>query len=202
MPIELSFNLAFNFIEEAISKKKIAKTRFFSTRFDLVQNFSDARKKSMTLVSSAAMTNEVVLDLNLKTCENLENKVKDKIFDIDSMTQYSMQNSNNQNRVLVHCAMGMSRSATMVIMYLMRKFQIEWNLALEIVKARREVVDPNEGFIEKLKSFEGKQYKLKRTHTVIEGDEIREIEEDSGYSESSSSTSEENPMDRKYSYEL
>lgn len=53
VPIELSFNLAYDFIENTISKKKSAKMVFFKTKFDLVQNFSNSRKKSMILVSSS-----------------------------------------------------------------------------------------------------------------------------------------------------
>jgi predicted protein tyrosine phosphatase len=202
VPIELSFNLAYDFIDSVISKKKAPKMRFFSTRFDLVQNFSDARKKSMTLVSSAAQTNDILLDFNKMTVENVSCEVKDKMFDIDSISQYNMQNSNNQNRVLVHCAMGMSRSATMVIMYLMRKYQINYKLAFDIVKTRREIIDPNDGFMAKLKAYEGKQYKLKRTITLREGEvEIDEREELSDYSQASS-TSSEDLMERRNSFEL
>ena len=189
VPIELSFNIAYDFIEKAISKKKTGKMRFFSTKFDLVQNFADSRKKSMVLVSSAAPTNKAVLDLTRKTTEDLKDEMRDKIFDIDCICQYNMQNSNNQNRVLVHCAMGRSRSATMVIMYLMRKYQIEWNLAFDIVKHRRDVVDPNEGFLSKLKEYEGKQYKLRRLSLYKSTSRISEIEEFSDFSESESEDS-------------
>jgi rhodanese-related sulfurtransferase len=64
VPIELSFNLAYNFIENTISKKKSAKMQYFSTKFDLIQNFTNSRKKSMVLVSSSANTNDLILDLN------------------------------------------------------------------------------------------------------------------------------------------
>jgi len=84
-PINLSFNNAYEFIEKAISKKKISKTKFFSTRFDLVQNFADSRKKSMTLVSSAAMTSDILLDFGVMAVSEIENKVKDKMFDLDSL---------------------------------------------------------------------------------------------------------------------
>ncbi len=50
-------------------------------------------------------------------------------------------------------------------MYLMKKFQIEFETSFAIVKMRREIIDPNEGFIAKLKAFNGKQYRLKRTIT-------------------------------------
>eukprot|EP00343_Euplotes_focardii_P003228 CAMPEP_0205813734 /NCGR_PEP_ID=MMETSP0205-20121125/18473_1 /ASSEMBLY_ACC=CAM_ASM_000278 /TAXON_ID=36767 /ORGANISM="Euplotes focardii, Strain TN1" /LENGTH=164 /DNA_ID=CAMNT_0053096279 /DNA_START=124 /DNA_END=618 /DNA_ORIENTATION=+ len=148
----------------------------------------------MTLVSSAACTNDLLLDFGVMAVSEIEDKIKDKVFDIDSLSQYNMQNSNNQNRVLVHCAMGRSRSATMIIMYLMRKYQIEFEASFRIVKWRREIIEPNDGFIQKLKDFNGKQYRLKRNHTFFKGDkceEIDELEEFSQYSESSSSSSED-----------
>ena len=43
--------------------------------------------------------------------------------------------------------MGRSRSATCVIMYIMKRFGINFEDALEFVKQRREEVDPNEGFL-------------------------------------------------------
>lgn len=54
----------------------------------------------------------------------------------------------DHNRVLVHCAMGMSRSATSVCMYLMRKFGMNFENALELVKVQRQKAEPNEGFVE------------------------------------------------------
>ena len=100
--------------------------------------------------------------------------------------------------------MGMSRSATIVIMYLMRKFQLGWDTAFKITKLRRDIIDPNEGFIKKLKEYEGKQYKLKRTITVCSEDKINESDEFSEFSDSDeSSTSSEDLMDkRRNSFEL
>jgi hypothetical protein len=205
VPIELSFNLAYNFIENTISKKKSAKMQYFSTKFDLIQNFTDSRKKSMVLVSSSANTNDLILDLKNKWIEEKKNKLKDKIFDIDSRYQYDMQTSNNQNRILVHWAMGMSRSATMVIMWMMRKCEISFQLAFDIVKSRREKIDPNEGFIDSLEAYEGKQYKLKSalSFSLTDGDkeEICEEEEFSPFDKSrkSSSSSEEDLMEKRRS---
>lgn len=50
--------------------------------------------------------------------------------------------------------MGRSRSATCVIMYIMKRFQIAYEDALEFVKNRRDCVDPNEGFLKQLRDFE------------------------------------------------
>lgn len=59
-----------------------------------------------------------------------------------------------QNKILVHCAMGKSRSATIVTMYLMKKFNITYKVARNMVKMRRETVEINDGFISQLKTFE------------------------------------------------
>ncbi len=96
------FNTAFEFIEKAISKKKSHKMKIYSTKFDMLQNFSDNRKKSMTLVNSAAETNDILLDLSVMAVSEIKSKINDKLFDIDCMSQVQMHHSNNQNRVLVH----------------------------------------------------------------------------------------------------
>lgn len=95
----------------------------------------------------------------------------------------------------------------MVIMYLMRKYQIEWSLAFDIVKHRRDVVDPNEGFLSKLKEYEGKQYKLRRMSMYRSNSKISETEEFSDFSESEnedSGTSSEDLMElhRTYSRDI
>ena len=60
-----------------------------------------------------------------------------------------------KNKVLVHCQVGMSRSATIVISYLMKKYpDLTWNKALRFVKAKRPIVNPNDGFLRQLKAYE------------------------------------------------
>lgn len=55
---------------------------------------------------------------------------------------------------LVHCRAGISRSATIVIAYLMKTNR--WNLsrALSYVRGKRRIIKPNDGFIEQLKKYE------------------------------------------------
>jgi predicted protein tyrosine phosphatase len=155
-PIHHSFNLAYNFMEKAICPKKTAKNRVYPVKFDVMQQFSDKKKQSATQVYSAAKTNNIVLDLENKSVSDVSDAMKDNIYDIDMFCEKQMRNSHNQNRVLVHCAMGRSRSATMVIMYLMQKFKLSKQMAFDIAYTRREVVDPNDGFLQKLTDFETK----------------------------------------------
>ncbi|KAL5006718.1 hypothetical protein ScPMuIL_015524 [Solemya velum] len=52
-------------------------------------------------------------------------------------------------KVLVHCVQGVSRSATLVIAYLMIKCHMTVQDALRLVRSRREIC-PNDGFLQQL----------------------------------------------------
>ena len=56
--------------------------------------------------------------------------------------------------VLVHCAKGVSRSATIVIMYIMRALGFSLSEAFNFIKTHRNIIEPNEGFIKELQEFE------------------------------------------------
>ena len=56
-------------------------------------------------------------------------------------------------KVFVHCYAGVSRSATLVCSYLMKKNQIDRRSALKMIAKEREIIDPNSGFIRQLDEY-------------------------------------------------
>jgi hypothetical protein len=56
--------------------------------------------------------------------------------------------------IYIHCAMGISRSASIVIGYIMKKNNMSFNDAYKFVKDRRPQVDPNFGFCCQLVQYE------------------------------------------------
>eukprot|EP01084_Bolivina_argentea_P054902 100682_1 len=61
---------------------------------------------------------------------------------------------NDNNKILVHCFAGISRSATIIIAYLMKVKGMSYDDAFSFVKEKREVIEPNNGFVEQLKKYE------------------------------------------------
>ncbi len=60
----------------------------------------------------------------------------------------------SSEKVYVHCMAGVSRSATIVIAYLMWKNKWDYYKSYYFVRNRRSVVNPNNGFVKQLQKFE------------------------------------------------
>ncbi|PPQ65736.1 hypothetical protein CVT24_011769, partial [Panaeolus cyanescens] len=67
-------------------------------------------------------------------------------------------------RVLVHCVMGISRSASAVAAYLMRSRKIAVSEAISYLKQLRPIVHPNYGFIRQLHVFADCGYQPSQSH--------------------------------------
>ena len=65
-----------------------------------------------------------------------------------------IEGQRERGNVLIHCHAGVSRSATVLIAYLMRKEGVGLKEADGMVRRRREIIRPNKGFVEQLKVYE------------------------------------------------
>ena len=77
----------------------------------------------------------------------------------DALSSKQGNTDENKNKVLVHCLAGVSRSATVVIAYLIKYHGMKTDEALKYVKTRRPRVAPNHGFVKQLQQFEKLQHK-------------------------------------------
>jgi dual specificity phosphatase 12 len=71
---------------------------------------------------------------------------------------YLEQVRTNGGRVLVHCQAGISRSASVCILYMMYKHGMNYDEAYEKLKASRMNVRPNRGFVTHLKEIHKKKF--------------------------------------------
>ncbi|KAM4827095.1 protein phosphatase Slingshot homolog 1 isoform 1-T1 [Thomomys bottae] len=73
----------------------------------------------------------------------------------------------NHSKCLVHCKMGVSRSASTVIAYAMKEFGWPLEKAYNYVKQKRSVTRPNAGFMRQLSEYEGILDASKQRHNKL-----------------------------------
>jgi hypothetical protein len=74
-----------------------------------------------------------------------------------------------EKNIYIHCVMGISRSPSIVIAYLMYKNKMSYEEAYDFVKNKRNVINPNSGFQEQLKKFE----KILKENNYIIPDDLK-----------------------------
>ena len=89
--------------------------------------------------------------LNLNILDSDKTNIKQHFEKSNEFIDEAMKNNGN---VLVHCHAGMSRSSTILIAYLIKSQKMNFEKALELLKSKREKVNPNSGFTEQLKEYE------------------------------------------------
>jgi len=72
----------------------------------------------------------------------------------ESACKFIHEGLTSGGKVLVHCMQGRSRSSSCLIAYLIKHKDMSLEEALAHTKAQRDIVKPNEGFMEQLRTFE------------------------------------------------
>uniref|UniRef100_A0A1B6C0Y3 protein-serine/threonine phosphatase n=1 Tax=Clastoptera arizonana TaxID=38151 RepID=A0A1B6C0Y3_9HEMI len=73
----------------------------------------------------------------------------------DDTFKYITKARSEGSKVLVHCKMGVSRSASVVIAYAMKAYNWDFKKALEYVQQKRNCIKPNANFISQLVTYQG-----------------------------------------------
>ena len=66
---------------------------------------------------------------------------------------YKFIKKNSDNNILIHCFMGRSRSASLVIFYLMKEKGWDYNTCINFIKLKRPSVNPNNAYVIQLKDY-------------------------------------------------
>ncbi|KAF2770147.1 dual specificity protein phosphatase 12 [Teratosphaeria nubilosa] len=123
--------------------------------------FTLRRREALHAAGISHVLSVLRLPLDRKLFEGFEHKVVevDDVEDENLLEHFPACNSFIQDAldsgggVLVHCAMGKSRSATITCAYLMRRYSITPDQALAQIRESRPLCEPNEGFWKQLQLY-------------------------------------------------
>ncbi|UJR29001.1 hypothetical protein I4U23_010219 [Adineta vaga] len=100
--------------------------------------------------------NDKLQYLHLELEDKEDVYLKDRFDHTVEFIQSALQSSSN--RVLVHCNLGISRSTTLVLVYLMKTYHATVYEAFRFLRHRRPIVCPNIGFLRQLIEYENDLY--------------------------------------------
>ena len=111
--------------------------------------------------------------------DDLENvSIKEYFIQVTDFMNEALKDDNNNNRVMVHCEMGVSRSSSFVLVYLMKYKGMRLCEAYQHTKKCRQIIHPNNGFFKQLIAFEVDLYGKSTDNVITEELKLREINVD------------------------
>jgi protein-tyrosine phosphatase len=95
-------------------------------------------------------------DFNYKSFDIDDNYSENILKHFDEGYEFIDDCINKGGKILIHCAAGISRSSSFTLCYLIRKNQLEYKKAYELLVKARPIACPNPGFQEQLFEWERK----------------------------------------------
>lgn len=92
-------------------------------------------------------------DFNYLILDAIDNE-KQSIIDLFESSNTFIDNAikNNEN-IYIHCIAGVSRSSTLIAAYLIWKYNMKPNDAIDLIKEKRNIVNPNNYFKKQLNDY-------------------------------------------------
>ena len=115
------------------------------------------KKNIDTVVNCAESVNSTYKELKFLELK-MYDKSKQKLFPKLEIA-YKFIKKNSKNNILIHCKNGKSRSAALVVFYLMKEKGWDYDTCISYIRKRRSVAKPNSGFKKQLKEYYDKYIK-------------------------------------------
>ena len=100
-----------------------------------------------------------------KNIREYDEEATDLLKYLNSTFQFIKKAKVAGGKILVHCKMGISRSATVTISYLMKEYDLCLEDTIKKVREKRSIVKPNKSFIKQLEVYEGILGAIRHRHT-------------------------------------
>ncbi|CAD8168580.1 unnamed protein product [Paramecium pentaurelia] len=124
----------------------------------LTKSYKQNQVKTAITVCEFSKFDDIHLDNHLVI--NIEDREDENILQYFEKTNKFIEENLKKGNLLVHCMGGISRSATIIIAYIMWSQKRSYKDAYKFVDEMREGIYPNEGFKHQLKEYELQLNKL------------------------------------------
>lgn len=135
--------------------KWIREKNIYKDDYDIyISDLQSVNRNNISKYKIKAIINLSCMEYEPLTAEHLNIPVYDhEMVDIskhfDEAYKFIDKNIKNGN-VLIHCQAGISRSATIIISYLMKKYHLSYGDIIKNIRCARPIINPNSGFTEQL----------------------------------------------------
>lgn len=159
------FKIAFEFIDNAFFPKLNTDLNWSNNGLN---DYTETLSTNLKLNHELSIKDQFELNNN-KNLENQMSRLKESILDSQDNDCYKLKNqlvqiqfiynqyknsTISKNNVLIHCSLGVSRSPCIAIMYILKKFNLSYKDAYEIVKFQRNKSCPIQTFCNDLEKLE------------------------------------------------
>ncbi len=121
---------------------------------EILEVLQDIMKVSAILTVADSLESVFPDKFKYKTIEIVDDEESDLFQHFKDCIAFMTEVVSQKQSILVHCAAGVSRSASVVIAYIMYTQKLKFKDAYEVVRSKRPCVRPNPGFIRQLELFE------------------------------------------------
>lgn len=88
---------------------------------------------------------------------NIDDSETENILDhFDRIFEFIEKGASDKNTILICSPIGRSRAPSILIAYMVKKYKISFDEAFERIKAIKDDIQPNDGFLIKLKAYDKK----------------------------------------------
>ena len=101
-------------------------------------------------------------DINHLSLTLIDNESQDIIRYFEISNHFIDNIVEKKEVLLIHCIAGRSRSVTLLLAYLIYKYKYSVDEALQLVKEKRDIIEPNANFIKQLHIYYDKLYNKKK----------------------------------------
>ena len=120
-------------------------------------NLEELRANGITRILNVTreIDNFFPADFQYKNIRVYDEEATDLLRFFEETYKFIKEAKDTDGKTLVHCKMGISRSATCTIAFIMKEYGKDLISALLHAKDRRSIVNPNKSFIKQLEVYEG-----------------------------------------------